>query len=146
MDWLTTTLTGASGYDNILVFMHHPLCVSSVSEPNDWNNMPTACRSELLTLFHTYGVRAVFAGHYHQNAYVRDGDLEIITTSSCTCPLAADPPGFRVVKVYPNHISHTYRTLDSIVTLAGDFNGDGTVYFKDVGILVERWLDSGMWP
>ena len=115
MDWLTATLANAAGYNNIMVFMHHPLCVGSVDEPDAWNNMPTACRLQLLTLFHKYGVRAVFAGHYHQNAYVRDGELEIITTSSCTCPLAADPSGFRIVKVYPNHIEHSYCTLDSIV-------------------------------
>jgi hypothetical protein len=47
IDWLTTTLSGAGGYDNVLVFMHHPLCVSSVSEPNAWNNMPLARRSQL---------------------------------------------------------------------------------------------------
>jgi len=146
MDWLTTTLAGASGYDNILVFMHHPLCVSSISEPNAWNNMPLARRSELLTLFHTYGVRAVFAGHYHQNAHVLDGDLEIITTSSCTCPLAADPPGFRTVDVYPDHITHTYRPLPSIVMLACDFNGDRICDFKDVAIFAGGWLESGIWP
>jgi len=146
MTWLHTTLDGAGGYDNTLVFMHHPLCVSSISEPYAWNNMPLARRSELLTLFHDHGVRAVFAGHYHQNAYVRDGDLEIITTSSCTCPLAADPPGFREVDVYPNHISHRYRTLESIFLLPGDFNGDGIVDFKDVGLFTGHWLESGIWP
>jgi hypothetical protein len=114
MDWLTTTLANASGYDNILVFMHHPLCVSSVDEPDSWVNIPPARRAELLSLFHQYGVRAVFAGHYHQNAYVNDGGLEIITTSSCTCPLASDPPGFRIVDVYSDHIEQAYHTLDSI--------------------------------
>jgi hypothetical protein len=114
MDWLTTTLANASGYDNILVFMHHPLCVNSVDEPDSWVNIPPARRAELLSLFHQYGVRAVFAGHYHQNAYVNDGGLEIITTSSCTCPLASDPPGFRIIDVYSDHIEQAYYDLDDI--------------------------------
>jgi hypothetical protein len=146
MTWLHTTLDGAGGYDNILVFMHHPLCVSSIGEPNSTWNIPTARRSELLTLFHDHGVKAVFAGHYHRNAYVSDGDLEIITTNSCNCSLIGEPQGFREVDVYSDHISHTYIPLEDIFLLPGDFNGDGTVDFKDVGSLGASWLDSGMWP
>jgi predicted phosphodiesterase len=155
MSWLQTTLADANdhGYDNILVFMHISLCLVSTTEADQTFNMPlgdgTGIRKQLLDLFHQYGVKAVFSGHYHVNAYVRDGELEIITTNSCTCPLggqSTDTTGFQIVEVYPNHITHTYRTLNSIVLLAGDYNGDRIVDFKDVDILSEHWLDSGIWP
>jgi hypothetical protein len=51
-----------------------------------------------------------------------------------------------MVDVYPDHISHTYRTLDSIILLEGDFNGDGIVNFEDVELFTGHWLESGMWP
>ncbi|MCE5187172.1 MAG: metallophosphoesterase [Planctomycetaceae bacterium] len=146
INWLTDTLASATGYDNIIVFMHHPLCVSSVSEPDAWNNMPTARRAQLLSLFHQYGVRAVLTGHWHQNGYVRDGDLEIIITSSTTCPLAADPPGFRIVKVFKNHIEHTYKCLDCIYSTPCDFTGDGICDIEDLEVFNENWLKSGIWP
>jgi hypothetical protein len=152
MNWLTTTLQGASGYDNRIVFMHISLCLVSTNEADGTFNMPlgtgNGIRKQLLDLFHLYGVNAVFSGHAHYNSYVRDGDLEIVTTSSCNCSLGSPstPQGFRIVEVYPDHITHAYRSLDSIVSLAGDFNGDGTVDFEDVGIMMEHWLESGIWP
>jgi len=126
--------------------MHHPLCVSSVGEIDSSWNIPTARRSELLTLFHDHGVRAVFAGHYHRNASVSDGDLEIITTNSCNCSLTGEPQGFRVVNVFSDHISHAYIRLEDLYLLDGDFNGDGTVDSKDIDIFTGSWLDSGIWP
>ncbi len=154
MNWLTTTLIDANtaGYNNIMVFMHVSLCLSSITEADQTFNMPLGTgngpRKQLLDLFHEYGVKAVFSGHAHYNSYVRDGDLEIITTSSCNSSLGtpSTPQGFRVVKVYPGHISHVYRTLASIALLAGDFNGDRIVDKKDLDIFAGYWLDSGIWP
>ena len=148
MNWLTTTLQGASGYDNIMVFMHISLCLSDVNEPNGTFNMPLAVRSQLLDLFHTYGVKAVFSGHAHYNSYVRDGDLEIVTTSSCNCSLGSPstPQGFRIVDVYPDHITHRYVSFPEITSVPGDCNGDGIVNFEDVGCLSGDWLENGMWP
>jgi predicted phosphodiesterase len=148
MNWLTTTLQNASGYDNIMVFMHVPLCMTAINEADGTNNMPLTVRNQLLNLFHTYGVKAVFSGHAHTNSYVRDGDLEIITTSSCLCSLGspATPQGFRVIKVYPNHIEHEYIPNPVINCITGDFNCDGIVDFKDMGIFTGHWLDGGLWP
>jgi hypothetical protein len=119
--WLTQTLADANsvGYSHIFVFMHISLCLTSVNEAymgSTGFDLPVAIRGQLLTLFHKYKVRAVFQGHYHLNAYVKDGDLEIITTSSCTCGLGSPPttPGIQIIKVFADHIEHEYRTLDSL--------------------------------
>ncbi len=154
MNWLTTTLVDANtaGYDNIMVFMHTSLCLTNINEADQTFNMPLGTgngpRKQLLDLFHEYGVKAVFSGHAHYNSYTRDGDLEIITTSSCNSSLGtpSTPQGFRFVEVYPGHISHVYRTLDSIALLAGDFNGDRIVDEKDLDIFAGYWLDNGIWP
>jgi 3',5'-cyclic AMP phosphodiesterase CpdA len=128
MSWLQTTLADANehGYDNILVFMHISLCLVSATEADQTFNMPlgdgTGIRKQLLDLFHQYGVRAVFCGHYHLNAYVRDGELEIITTTSCTCGLGNPPatPAIRIIKVYSDRIEHDICTLDSISAAASN--------------------------
>jgi 3',5'-cyclic AMP phosphodiesterase CpdA len=152
MNWLTTTLAGASGYDNIMVFMHISLCLTSTTETDGTFNMPlgtgNGIRKTLLDLFHQYHVKAVFSGHAHYNSYVRDGELEIVTTSSCNCSLGtpSTPQGFCVIDVYPDHITHIYRTLDSFASPKGDCNGDGIVNFEDVGCLSGYWLENGMWP
>ncbi|HBG28103.1 MAG: hypothetical protein A2Y10_18520 [Planctomycetes bacterium GWF2_41_51] len=148
MNWLTTTLEAASGYDNIMVFMHIPLCMDAIDEVDGSNNMPLAVRNQLLNLFHTHGVKAVFSGHAHNNSYARDGALEIVTTSSCLCSLGspATPQGFRVVKVYPNHIEHEYIANPDIVCVSGDFNCDGIIDFEDMATLTGSWLEGGLWP
>jgi hypothetical protein len=118
INWLTSTLSGASGYTHKFVFMHHPLFVNDPNEAYDSRyNFQMPRRTELLNIFHTYSVNAVFAGHLHFNAYGRDGNLEMISTSSCTCGLGTPPttPGLRIIKVYQDHIEQEYRTLDSIV-------------------------------
>jgi hypothetical protein len=152
MNWLTTTLQNSGSYDNIMVFMHIPMCMTSVTETDGSNNMPlgtgNGVRKQLLDLFHQYHVKAVFSGHSHYNSYVRDGDLELITTSSCLCSLGSPETaqGFRVVKVYPTHIEHSYVVNENIVAIPGDFNGDGQINFEDISIFSGGWLNGGLWP
>ena len=45
-----------------------------------------------------------------------DGDLQMYTTTSCTCGLGSTPtpPGIRIIKVYSDHIEQEVRTLDSL--------------------------------
>ena len=108
--WLEKTLEGASEerFNHVIVFKHFPLCLHRVDEPDGYFNVPGPRRRELLDLFHKHGVRAVFSGHYHRNAYAKDGELELVTTSSCGKPLGTDPTGFRIVKVFGDHIEHRY--------------------------------------
>jgi hypothetical protein len=99
--------------------MHHPACFKSINEDTDkYYNLPKECRAELLKTLHENNVDAVFSGHYHQNAYVKDGPLELITTSSCGISIAQKKPksplGFRIVKVYPDHIEHKYYGFDDL--------------------------------
>lgn len=111
MAWLKKTLAESDtrGYRHKLVFMHHPMCLKSVDEKDGYFTMPRAIRATLLKLFHQHGVGGVFCGHYHGNAIVKDKTLELVTTSAVCKPLRKDPPGFRIVKVHPDRIEHTYH-------------------------------------
>jgi phosphodiesterase/alkaline phosphatase D-like protein len=163
MNWLTNTLQNSSGYAHKIVFTHVPICKSSVTEPDDPGgfNMPSTpgnsrayanIRAELLSLFHQYGVEVVFSGHAHVPYSVNDNGLELITTETTTCPLgglSTDTCGIMIVKIFPDHIEHEYRCLNCFIIpqpLPGDFNGDGIVDNKDLGIFVDYWLDNGIWP
>jgi hypothetical protein len=117
INWLTDTLADAdaNGFSNKLVFMHHPLFVHDVNEIEE-RSFPEPRRTELRTIFHTYNVAATFSGHTHTNAYVLDGDLECVTTTSTTCGLGspATTPAITIIKVYSDHIVHELHNLDSL--------------------------------
>lgn len=114
--WLEKTLREAKSkeFDRIIVFKHFPLCLQKVDEKDQYFNVPGPRRRKLLELFHASGVTAVFSGHHHRNGYVKDGDLELVITSSSGKPLGKDPVGFRIVKVFDDRIEHRYYGYDEL--------------------------------
>ncbi|HEY1062001.1 MAG TPA: metallophosphoesterase [Daejeonella sp.] len=115
-NWLRTNLEIAkkSGAKNIMVFMHHSLFLKDQNEPDEYFNINTERRKMYLELFKQYGVKQVFAGHYHRNSYGKAGDLEMITTGPVGRPLGTDSSGFRIVNVKGNIVDHHYYALDSL--------------------------------
>jgi hypothetical protein len=118
INWLTTTLADANtaGYAHKFVFMHNPLFIKSVDEVPDGRSFDVDRRAQLRALFQQYHVNAIFSGHTHTNEYVPDGNMECITTTSCTCGLGSprEIPAIRIIKVYSDHIEQELRTLDSL--------------------------------
>lgn len=114
--WLENSLIDAqnSGAKNIMIFMHHSLFLNTANEPDEYFNINSERRKVYLDLFKKYGVKQVFAGHYHRNAYGRDGELEMITTGPVGRPLGADSSGFRIVNVKGKIVDHQYFPLDSL--------------------------------
>lgn len=114
--WLRATLERArrGGHDRIMVFQHHSWFLSQADEPDQYFNLPLDRRREYLDLFRTAGVSHIFAGHYHRNAFGRDGDLEMVTTGPVGRPLGADSSGFRIVMIDGGRVTHRYYALDSI--------------------------------
>ena len=122
--WLKTTLAEAKGkpYAHKMLFMHHPLYAKSADEKDAYENIPTPRRKELLALFHDGGIGAAFFGHRHQNAYVKDGEMEMITTTNAALGASPknNPHGVRIVEVYPDRIEqkfYAYEDLPEKVTL-----------------------------
>lgn len=111
--WLENELKQAklTGYEHIFVYVHHPFFLQSADEEDTYFTIPLKSRLEYLALFEKYGVRAVLAGHYHRNSYGVFNDMEMITTSAVGKQLGGDQSGFRLVRVYPEKISHRYYGL-----------------------------------
>jgi predicted phosphodiesterase len=97
-----------------VVFQHHSWFLENAAEPDQYFNIPAPARQRYLKLFHDAGVTHVFAGHYHRNAYARDGSLEMITTGPVGKFLGKDPSGIRVVTWSDAGIEHQYYDLGSI--------------------------------
>lgn len=114
--WLRSELKKAKklNYTHIVIFQHIPWFIHQPNEKDQYFNIPSERRKKYLELFHQYGVKYIFAGHLHKNAFGRDGDLKMITTSAVGKPLGKDPSGFRIVKVDGQTITFPYYGLDSI--------------------------------
>ena len=116
MAWIKKTLLSdeVKKARHKIIFMHHPMCLKKPDEKDQYFNVPSKPRTELLKLFAAAGVLAVFSGHYHWNLYVKSGDMELVTTSSTGKSLRKDPLGFRIVKVYPDRIDHEYYGYEAL--------------------------------
>ena len=94
-----------------IVLTHHPFFLRDAEEEvaeEDHLVIPRRRRRVVLDLFRRYGVRAVFAGHWHRNNYAWDGEMEMVASGSVGYPLGEDPSGYRVVRVYEDRIEHDY--------------------------------------
>jgi 3',5'-cyclic AMP phosphodiesterase CpdA len=114
--WLESELTKAraSGAAHIVVFQHHSWFIADAAEPTAYFNVPLETRRRYLEVLKAAGVRYVFAGHYHRNAYAADGELEMITTGPVGRPLGPDPSGLRIVRVTPSSLTHEYYGFGAI--------------------------------
>jgi len=117
--WLEAELEKARAEKakHIVVFQHHPWCLSSATEKDEYFNIPLERRTRYFALFHKYGVNYAFCGHYHRNALARDGALEIITTGPVGKPLGKDESGIRVAIVRDDRIEHRYYQFGEIPNL-----------------------------
>ena len=116
--WLVAELEKARAEKprHIVVFQHHPWCLASANEKDEYFNIPLERRTRYFALFHKYGVNYAFCGHYHRNALARDGALEIITTGPVGKPLGKDESGIRVAIVRDDRIEHRYYQFGEIPT------------------------------
>jgi len=123
-DWLNHDLGQcvSSPNSHIIVFMHHPLFLNDPEEADDYFNISRQSRRVYLDLFHKYGIKTVFAGHLHQNNLAADSGLDVVTTGPVGMPLGSGISGFRIVKVYDDHVVHRYFGLDDVINC--DFQAD----------------------
>jgi serine/threonine-protein phosphatase CPPED1 len=108
--WLRGELAKAqsAGVKHLIVFQHIPFFLKAADEPDQYFNIPGETRGRYLKLLHEYGVRYVFAGHYHRNSEGRDGDLEMITTGPVGMPLENAKSGMRLGTISDTGVTHRY--------------------------------------
>jgi 3',5'-cyclic AMP phosphodiesterase CpdA len=113
--WLTAELEKVKASGALpVVFLHIPLFLKQVDEPEQYFNTPIETRQRILALLHRYNVRYVFAGHLHANSFGKDVDLEMITTAAEGKPIGPDPSGFRIVEVKGNSLEHKYYPFGTL--------------------------------
>jgi predicted phosphodiesterase len=108
--WLHAELAKAKrdGVPNLIVFQHISFFLKEPDEADQYFNIPKATRRRYLDLLHEFGVKYVFAGHYHRNADGMDGDLEMITTGPVGMPLEGAKSGVRIVNVTRDGLRQKY--------------------------------------
>jgi len=113
--WLESELAKAqSAGALIVVFQHIPWFLENAGEADQYFNIPIETRRRALVLLHRYGVRYIFAGHYHRNAKGRDGDLEMVTSGPAGMPIGPDPSGLRVCELKDSAIVSKYYGYGSM--------------------------------
>ena len=119
--WLEKELQQAQvqGVARVVVFQHIPWFLQTADEPDQYFNIPTATRARYLALFEKYGVREVFAGHYHRNAEGRSPSLRVTSTGPVGKPLGSDPSGMRIVTVKAGSIDSQYYGFGNLPSQLG---------------------------
>jgi len=110
--WLTKVLKRSSKYQNSFVILHHPLFLEMPDEADQYFNIPKDLRLQYLELFREANIKAVFAGHYHQNSYGKYGKIEMITCGSVGKPFADDPSGFNIITISKDKTEYKYHVLE----------------------------------
>jgi 3',5'-cyclic AMP phosphodiesterase CpdA len=93
---------------HLIVFQHIPFFLKDANEEDRYENIPRETRQRYLKMLHEYGVKQVFAGHYHNTSEARDGDLEMITTGPVGKPTPPARSGLRIVTVTPTGVTDRY--------------------------------------
>jgi len=108
--WFRTELVKAQrdGAKHLIVFQHIPFFLNDANEEDRYENIPRETRQRYLKTLHEYGVKQVFAGHYHSTSDARDGDLEMITTGPVGKPVPPARSGLRMVTVSAAGVTHKY--------------------------------------
>lgn len=112
--WLEKELKKAKRAKNIILFTHYSFFLNEPDEPDKYFNIGIEKRKKYLDLFTKYKVNSVFAGHLHNNAYGKNGTMNMITTSAVGKPLGAAPSGLRIIVVSKKGVASTYYGLDDI--------------------------------
>jgi serine/threonine-protein phosphatase CPPED1 len=113
--WLRTELKKAkSSGARIIVFQHIPWFLSAPDEPDQYFNIPKAVRTKYLSLLADYGVKDIFAGHYHRNAQATTVNFNMVVTGPIGMPLGPDDSGFRIVTVTGHGLEQKYYPLGRI--------------------------------
>ena len=124
--WLKEQLRQSDAFRHTILFQHHPWFLAEADEPDGYFSIPKQRRAKYLDILKGR-VSAVFAGHYHRNSLAALGEMEMVTTGPVGKPLGEDPSGLRIVKVFEDHIEHTYYPLDAVPDVIALRLGDAEV-------------------
>ncbi len=109
--WLKRQLHKFKKSDNIILFTHYPFFIHDFSEKETYSNQSMKVRIKYFQLFERYGVKAIFAGHLHNNAESVHNNISMITTNAAGRPLGSATPGMRIIVLKGNKLRNEYISL-----------------------------------
>jgi 3',5'-cyclic AMP phosphodiesterase CpdA len=114
--WLRAELERArrDNARHVVVFQHHPWFLFAAEEPDQYFNIARERRDRYLALFQEFGVKYLFAGHYHQNALGYAKSMEMITSGPVGKPQGSARSGVRIAIVSDTGITHRYYDFGEI--------------------------------
>lgn len=109
--WLNGLLATVGEYKHAIIFQHIPWFTKTFDEEDADFNVFTDVRLPMLEKFSKAGVKAIFCGHYHQNAGGRYKEIDQVVTTAVGFQMAQDKSGLRVVKVTEEGIEHVLHEI-----------------------------------
>ena len=110
--WLEQELQKTKDARFKFVFTHCSVFLKRMDEPVNYSNFSLPMREKYVRLFQKYGVNAIFAGHLHNNAYGKVGNMEMITIGPIGKELGTGYQGMNLVKVYPDRFISEFIALN----------------------------------
>ncbi|KAB6256356.1 serine/threonine protein phosphatase [Bacteroides xylanisolvens] len=110
--WLEQELQKTKDARFKFVFTHCSVFLKRMDEPVNYSNFSLPMREKYVHLFQKYGVNAIFAGHLHNNAYGKAGNMEMITIGPVGKVLGTGYQGMNLVKVYPDRFISEFIALN----------------------------------
>ena len=112
--WLEQELQKTKDARFKFVFTHCSVFLKRMDEPVNYSNFSLPMREKYMRLFQKYGVNAIFAGHLHNNAYGKVGNMEMITIGPVGKVLGTGYQGMNLVKVYPDRFISEFIALNQL--------------------------------
>lgn len=112
--WLEQELQKTKDARFKFVFTHCSVSLKRMDEPVNYSNFSLPMREKYVRLFQKYGVNAIFAGHLHNNAYGKVGNMEMITIGPVGKVLGTGYQGMNLVKVYPDRFISEFIALNQL--------------------------------
>ena len=118
LDFLEAELaTATERGEQPVVCSHHPWFLLDPNEvpasPATGLAIPPEPRRRLLEIAKAGALRTLLTGHMHQHMTRTTGDLQQITTSAIGLPFGEDPSGYRVIRIFEDHVEHEAHDLPS---------------------------------
>lgn len=110
--WLEQELQKTKDARFKFVFTHCSVFLKRMDESVNYSNFSLPMREKYVRLFQKYGVNAIFAGHLHNNAYGKVGNMEMITIGPVGKVLGTGYQGMNLVKVYPDRFISEFIALN----------------------------------
>lgn len=104
----------AKGQKSIVVG-HYPLFLETPDEAEEYFNLPTAIRGELISLCVNEGVVAYMAGHVHKNLEREFNGIPMIASATSSNNFDGAPMGFRIWRLgEKGPVSHEYMPIEGL--------------------------------